>query len=173
MSQDQPFAHDRYLLSAELELRSLQPADAGLLASRLASMEPWQSLGFTVASLERYLTRHDPGLYRYRILRTDVLAGVVAVREPWLRGACLELLGLFAECQGKGLGQQILAWLVAEVSIRTQNLWTTVSETNHQARRFYAKQGFIPIADIPDLIQRGSSETLLRLPLSGVKPVSS
>jgi diamine N-acetyltransferase len=166
MKQSLPFTRDVYQLNADVVLRTDTTDAAVQLGQRLAQMEPWQSLGFNATSLTDYLSRSDPGLHRYRICHLGAVCGVVAVREPWLRGAYLELLALFAERQGQGIGQQIIRWLSAETAIRSNNLWTTVAAHNQPARRFYAQQGFIAIADIPDLIQPGTHETLLRLPLS-------
>ncbi len=164
----EPFLINLYRLTATLELRTLDIAEATIIAAKLAKMDPWQSLGFTSTSLERYLTRVNPGLHRYSVFKEGALSGIVAVRYPWLRGAYLELLGLFAETQGDGFGPHIIAWLISETRMGGSNLWATVSASNSKARRFYEKQGFLPIGDIPDLVQDGCTEILLHLPLKKV-----
>ena len=116
------------------------------------------------AGLAGYLTRADPGLRRHGVIHDGQLAGVVAVRSPWLRGAYLELLGMTAEQQRQGLGQAVIGWLTAEAARNGANLWVTVSAFNEPARRFYARQGFVPVGDLPDLVRAGSTEILLRLP---------
>ncbi len=165
METREPLPMCPHRLTGALELRPVAVDEAAILGLQLMAMEPWRSLGFTATGLERYFTRVDPGLHRYSVLWEGRLAGVVAVRYPWLRGAYLELLGLFAETQGRGMGQHIIAWLVSETSIGGANLWATVSASNHGARCFYEKQGFVPIGDIPNLVREGYTEILLRLPL--------
>jgi ribosomal protein S18 acetylase RimI-like enzyme len=166
MNRVAPFHHCSYRLTAALELRPLAATEAEMLAARFAEMDPWQGLGFTAKGLERYFTCADAGLYRYAVLKEGALAGVVAVRYPWLRGAYLELLGLLIDAQGQRLGQQILGWLAFRTALEASNLWATVSASNDRARRFYAKQGFVPIGDLPDLVQDGCNEVFLRLRLT-------
>lgn len=150
-------------LTPTLTLRPLDADEATILAAKLAEMEPWRGLGSTVSGLERYLTRDDCALTRHAILHQGVLSGVMTVREPWLRGAYLELFALCDGCQGQGLGQAIIGWLAARTTRTAPNLWVTVSASNDRARRFYARQGFVPVGDLPDLVRDGCTEILLRL----------
>lgn len=163
---DPPFAAKSHHLSATSEARPPQDDDAQIIAARLARLEPWQSLGFTSEGLERYLTRHDPSLSRYALLQEERLIGVIAIRTPWLRGAYLELLGVFEEAQGQGIGHSLIDWLTSEGARAGANLWATVSASNQRARRFYEQHGFVPIGEIPDLVRTGHTEILLRLPLA-------
>ena len=163
---DLPFAATSYRLAADVEVRALRENEARIVAARLADLVPWRSLGYTTAGLERYLTRHDPSLSRYALWCADRLSGVVAVRAPWLRGAYLELLAVFEETQGQGLGQKIMTWLLAEGGRAGANLWAAVSTTNERARRFYARHGFVAVGELPDLVRVGYTEILLRRPLT-------
>lgn len=163
---ERPFAAKSHRLSATSEARPLRDDDARIIAARLGRMEPWHSLGFTSEGLERYLTRHDLGLNRYALWQEDRLIGVIAVRTPWLRGAYLELLGVFEEAQGRGIGYSLINWLAAEGARAGANLWATVSASNRRARCFYERHGFVPIGEIPDLVRVGYTEVLLRRPLN-------
>lgn len=162
---DAPFAATSYRLAADVEARSLLDGEARIMATRLVGMAPWRDLGFTSEGLERYLRRQDPCLRRYALCRADALIGVIAVRAPWLRGSYLELLAVFEEAQGQGVGPGIMEWLMAEGARVGANLWATVSASNQRARRFYERHGFVPIGEIPDLVQAGCTEILLRRPL--------
>ncbi|PQJ96176.1 GNAT family N-acetyltransferase [Chromatium okenii] len=166
MNDHQSFALDTYHLSPELKLALLTKSDAAEIAIQLTNMEPWQSLGFTAMGLARYLVRIDPNFHCYCVFVADKLAGVIAVRYPWLRGSYLELLAIFTEYQKHGIGKQLIAWLVHETAKQNANVWTTVSNDNNRAHHFYLQNGFLPIGDIPDLIQLGCHETLLRLPIT-------
>lgn len=173
MNDHQSFAFDTYHLSPDLKLELLETNDAAAIAMQLTDMEPWQSLGFTSTTLARYLTQIDPNLHRYGVFVADSLAGVIAVRHPWLRGSYLELFAIFTEYQKHGIGKQLIAWLIRETAKQNTNVWTTVSNNNDRAHHFYLQQGFVPIGDIPDLIQLGCHETLLRLsitPIESIKP---
>lgn len=161
-----PFTAERYRLTAAVELRALRDGEEQVIAARLAEMDPWRSLGSTPEGLERYLIRHDPCLHRYALWQEDRLIGLIAVRTPWLLGSYLELLGVFEEAQGQGIGCRLIEWLVAEGARVGANLWTTVSASNQRARCFYEQHGFVPIGDIPNLIRAGSTEILLRRPLT-------
>jgi ribosomal protein S18 acetylase RimI-like enzyme len=42
------------------------------------------------------------------------------------------------------------------------NLWLCVSAFNSRAIAFYERQGFQPVADLPDLVTPGFAELLMR-----------
>lgn len=158
-----PFSADAYRLRACVLGRLRAPEDARSLADMLIGLEPWRTLGYTADGLARYFARDDPGLHRYRIVVDGDTVGVVCVRHPWLRGAYIELIGLGPSGRGKGLGGDIVAWIENET--RAPNLWALVSSFNEPARRFYARQGFVEVAPLEDLIAKGHQEILLRKPL--------
>lgn len=139
------------------DFRPLTAEDAAWAAGELAGMEPWWSLGYAVGTLERYLTRDDPALGRWTVWCDDGRAGVVALRSPWLRGPCLELLAITRP--GRGLGSAVIAWAAARAG---NNLWTCVSDFNTGARAFYERNGFRPVAELPGLVVDGRSEILMR-----------
>ena len=135
---------------------------ARAIAEVLAASEPWLTLNFSPASLANYLIRDDAALRRYAVFVDDQLAGVICVRYPWLRGPYIELLGLFPECRGKGIGKQLLAWAETEARREAANLWVVASSFNHQALSFYQDLGFYPIGPMQGLVSPGQDEILLR-----------
>ena len=158
-----PFDAEAYRLPGCVLERLRAPEDARSLADMLIGLEPWRTLGYTADGLARYLARDDPGLHRYRIVADGAVAGVVGVvcvRHPWLRGAYIELIGLGPSGRGRGLGGDIVAWIENET--RAPNVWALVSLFNEPARRFYARQGFVEIAALDDLVAKGHQEILLR-----------
>ncbi len=163
MSNHQPpLTQTHYQLTPTLSLQLLLPEAAPPLAAQLIMMEPWQSLGFTLPQLINYLTRADPCLHRFQCCYQQQSVGVIAVREPWLRGVFLELFAVFTSQQRQGIGEHIMCWLIQETTLYSNNLWTTVSDFNTSAQHFYARHEFTPIGRIPDLIQVGHEEILLR-----------
>lgn len=160
MMNNRPF-HDEYLLPGFCLVR-LRAEDAEGVANKLATMDPWLALGYSAIPLKNYLSAGDPSLHRYAVMADNAIAGVVAVRYPWLRGSYLELIGLFPEQQGKGLGGAILQWMEQETKPWAGNLWVLVSSFNEAAKRFYLRQGFTEIANIEALVSSRSNELLLR-----------
>ena len=141
-------------------LRPLTNEEAEVIAELCAGIDPWKSLGYSAAALSGYLQREDPALNRFAIVTDDGgLAGVVALRYPWLRGPFIEMLAILPSMQGKGLGAQVIDW-VASGSVG--NLWASVSDFNQAARAFYQRQGFVEVAGLDDLIGQGQQEILLR-----------
>ena len=155
-----PF-EDEYLFSGSRLVR-LRAEDAEVIAGRLATMDPWLALSYSTIPLKNYLSGGDPSLHRYKVMVDNVIAGVVAVRYPWLRGAYLELIGLFPEQQGRGLGTAILQWLEQETRPCAANCWVLVSSFNDLAKRFYFRQGFREVGSIEALVSLQSTELLLR-----------
>ncbi len=157
---ERPF-RDEYVLSG-CRFVQLQAEDAKVVSDKLATINPWLTLGYSAAQLEKYLSADDPSLHRYTVMVDEMIAGVVAVRYPWLRGSYLELIGLFPGQQGKGLGTAILQWMERETKPWAMNCWVLVSSFNEAAKRFYLRQGFREIANIEALVSARSSELLLR-----------
>ena len=137
-----------------------------VVAEMLSTSEPWISLKFSVNSLASYLVRDDAALHRYVVSVDDNLAGVICVRYPWLRGPYIELLGVFPNYRGKGIGKLVLAWAETEARREAKNLWVLTSSFNHQALNFYQGIGFYPIGPIQGLVTPEHDEILLRKCLS-------
>jgi diamine N-acetyltransferase len=162
MTESVPFAATRYALTTCM-LRTVRDVeDARVLSEMLVTMEPWRSLRYTTAALERYLLREDAGLHRYVVEVQDQACGIVCVRYPWLLGAYLELLGLGVAAQGGGVGSDIMRWLEEQTCLASRNVWALVSGFNSKAREFYARLGYHEIGPIKDLVEPGYDEILLR-----------
>jgi ribosomal protein S18 acetylase RimI-like enzyme len=145
---------------------SLTNEQALAVAKMLSISEPWKQLKFSVTSLENYLIREDASLRRYMISVDGDLAGIICVRYPWLRGPYIELLGLFPDFRGKGIGKQVLAWAETEARREFKNLWVLTSSFNHQALNFYQSLGFCQVGTIEGLVAPEYDEILLRKKLS-------
>lgn len=139
--------------------RPLTAADIAALASALAGMDPWRTLGFTAIGLAAYLGREDGALTRMVVERDGAPAGLIALRRPWLRGPYIELLAVLPAAQGGGCGRGLVEWAAAQGG---GNLWACVSSFNAPARAFYARAGFDEVATLPDLVAAGADEILLR-----------
>jgi ribosomal protein S18 acetylase RimI-like enzyme len=143
-------------------LHRVKRSEAPDLAARLVAMDPWRTLEYQADAVALYLSRPDQGLMRFTITSSRQSAGVICLRYPWLKGIYLELLALFPPHQGLGLGREVMTWVEAQVRPHTKNFWVVVSAFNQAARRLYFNLGFTQVACLPDLIQTGYEELLLR-----------
>ena len=157
-----PFTQQNYTLSS-CNLRLLTPDEAFTISQSIVKIEPWLTLGYSADTLSNYLLRSDDLLYRYALVESEKIVGILCVRYPWLRGACLELLAIFPSQQGKGSGREVISWLESELSEHNlHNLWTLVSSFNLDAQHFYKKVGFLEVGKFDDFIVAGYAELLLR-----------
>jgi GNAT superfamily N-acetyltransferase len=156
-----PYALSAYDLGRVM-LRPVTEADALALGAGLAAIEPWRRLNFAEKALSESLTRPDPAICRLAIYAGGNLSGVVAVRDPWLRGPYLELLGLLPPAQGRGIGSAVMKWFETEAPARARNLWVLCSDFNAGALAFYERHGFVRMTAIESLVGDGFSEILLR-----------
>ncbi|MEL6374623.1 MAG: GNAT family N-acetyltransferase [Pseudomonadota bacterium] len=153
--------------AAAFSRRPLSARDAAHAAPILASLEPWSTLGFASAGLERHLSGApddaDSTKQRWALCLDDALAGVAVVRAPWLRGPYLETIAVFPHAQGRGIGAGFLALMEADARAAHQsNTWLCVSAFNHAAQRFYARQGYTKVAHLDGLIRPDQDEHLMR-----------
>ena len=137
-------------------------AEAENLGTLLAAMDPWLTLEVSSGGIAAYLLREDPALFRYVVRVEGGTSGILCVRWPWLRGPYIELLGLAPDCQGHGIGAELLAWTEAEARKTGANLWVAASAFNRRAVDFYRKHGFREIGAIEGLVRPGYDEILLR-----------
>ena len=156
-----PYAAAGYKLGCAT-LRAITGADADVLGPALAAIDPWRKANYPATALTGYLTRLDPAASRFAIEADGALAGVVAVREPWLRGPYLELLGLLPHAQGRGIGAAVLDWFEAEAPAGASSLWVLCSDFNTGALAFYERHGFHKVTPLEGLVGADLTEILMR-----------
>jgi len=162
MTNKTPFSEQSYILHSCMLNFLNNENDAELISNNLAKLDPWRTLNYSSENLFKYFLRHDPALKRYVIVKDNNICGVTGIRYPWLRGAYIELLGIFESYQRIGIGSEIIQWAEEQSGIESENLWVIVSEFNQNAINFYEKKGFIKTASIRDLIKPGFNELLYR-----------
>lgn len=139
------------------------------LGPAFAAMEPWSVYPMSAEAMTAYFSADEPGAPRFAIRVGDKVAGAVGLRLNWMRGPYLQVLGVFPEWQGDGVGRLVLTWFELAARARgDRNLWVAVSDFNPGAARFYHRFGFAHVADLADLIRAGKTEVLLRKPISSV-----
>src|SRR5262245_53244962 len=105
-------------------------ASADIVAQAMCRIDPWLTLQTKAGQLSTYLTEDDAHCHRLVIRRGRAIAGVVAVRSPWLYGPYLSLLGVLPAYQRMGIGSAMLGWLADEAGEAAGNLWVCASQFN-------------------------------------------
>ncbi|MEO5864473.1 MAG: GNAT family N-acetyltransferase [Nitrospiraceae bacterium] len=143
-------------------VRSMTADDRAAVIELLADSDPWKRLGYQAKDWDSYFTPLPQGRDSYVVNHNGKVAGIAVVRQKFLLGDYLELLGVADWAKGKGVGGTLLKHIESIVFGRTKNLFACVSDFNGQARSFYKKQGYLEIGPMPNFLIPGSSEILLR-----------
>jgi diamine N-acetyltransferase len=168
MSDCPAFSARTYDLGLNLALRPLTGDEANAIGAMAARMDPWARYPITAEHLSAFFARIEPGAPRFGIHVAGTLEGAVAVRDEWFAGPYIQTFALSPNCQGRGLGSRVLAFIEAEARRASQrNLWVAASDFNVAAHRFYERRGFARVATIPALLRDDRDEILFRKRLFG------
>jgi [ribosomal protein S18]-alanine N-acetyltransferase len=143
-------------------IRPMQPEDRESAIQLLADSDPWKTLGYDHKDWSRIFCPIPQGRDTFVAEVGGKIAGIAIVRQKFLLGDYLELLGVAGWARHQGTGKQLLAHVETLVFARTKNLFACVSDFNTGARDFYRKQGYQEIGPMPDFLIPGSAEILLR-----------
>lgn len=146
-----------------MNIVKLEIDDIKKTAQKLASISPWRTLGYQQKTLENYLHSSSEGTIHYKILHSNVMAGVLCIKQPWWKGCYIEILAIFPEFQKRGLGIQTLQWVEKESKkAGMKNIWLLVSDFNCSAYKFYKSNGFTKVGKLDALITENHAELLMR-----------
>jgi ribosomal protein S18 acetylase RimI-like enzyme len=143
-------------------VRPMTADDRAAVIELLADSDPWKRLGYQANDWDIYFTPLPQGRDSYVVDQNGKAAGIVVVRQKFLLGDYVELLGVADWARGKGLGGLLLAHVEAAVFTRAKNLFACVSDFNDRARHFYKQQGYKEIGPMPNFLIPGKAEILLR-----------
>lgn len=143
-------------------IRAMQAEDRAEIVQLLGESDPWRTLGYTIADWNRIFCPLPQGRDSYVAELDGRVAGVALVKQKFLLGDYLELLGVAEWARQKGIGNLLLKHVEQLVFERTKNLFACVSDFNQSARDFYKKQGYQEIGPMPNFLIPGSAEILLR-----------
>lgn len=150
-------------LGGELALEGLRTGEAEALSVQFAEMDPWLRYSAKPSDLAGVFAEVDASVPRLALRYRGELAGLSILQTRWLRGPYVQFLGLLPRFQKRGLGVAFLGWVEREaMACGQRHVWIMVSEFNDGARKFYARLGYEEIAAVPDVVQDGISEILLR-----------
>lgn len=143
-------------------IRTMEADDRDAVVHLLAESDPWKSLGYTTRDWDNIFCPIPRGRDTYVATIDGQVAAVAILRQKFLLGDYLELLGVAGWARGKGLGGRLLEHTETIVFARTSNLFACVSDFNTTAREFYRNHGFREIGPMPDFLIPGRAEILLR-----------
>lgn len=146
----------------ESVIRDMDPDDREPVVQLLGDADPWRTLGYSKADWNRIFCPTPQGRDCYVALLDGRVAGVAIVKQKFLLGDYLELLGVAVWARQKGIGGELLRHIEELVFKRTKNLFACVSDFNESARAFYRKHGYQEIGPMPNFLIPGSAELLLR-----------
>ena len=144
------------------DIRTMVPDDRKSVIQLLSASEPWNRLGYGADDWSRIFCPLPQGRDSYVAEFEGQVAGVAIVKQKFLLGDYLELLGVAIWARQRGTGSQLLQHIETLVFQRTRNLFACVSDFNEPARAFYKKQGYQEIGPMPNFLIPGSAEILLR-----------
>lgn len=143
-------------------IRPMMAEDRSGVIELLAFSDPWKRLGYQANDWDSYFAPLPQGRDSYVVDWNGRVAGIAVVRQKFLLGDYIELLGVADWARGEGLGSLLLAHVEVAVFERAKNLFACVSDFNDQARHFYKKQGYREVGPMPNFLIPGSAEILLR-----------
>jgi ribosomal protein S18 acetylase RimI-like enzyme len=132
-------------------------------ADWICAIEPWRGLGYRAAALGRYLGRMaGAGNVWLAGAATDRPQGIVVATDGVLLGGFIALLAVRPAAAGQGVGARLVAQVADLTFARRRWLFASCDAGNHGALRFYRRLGFARVGRLPDLVQAGRVELLLR-----------
>jgi [ribosomal protein S18]-alanine N-acetyltransferase len=143
-------------------IRLMRPDDRDTVIALLGNSDPWKTLGYDQEDWGRIFCPTPQGRDSFVGEIEGQIAAIAIVRQKFLLGDYLELLGVAGWARGKGMGTQLLRHIESLVFARTKNLFACVSDFNKGARDFYKKQGYQEIGPMPNFLIPGTAEILLR-----------
>ena len=159
------------MLPSPATIRSYKPDDLAAVIRLLGDLDPWKRLNYKASDWDCLFEMPMQGREAFVIEAGGSVVGVAVLRQRFLFGDYLELFAIAVSVQGRGYGRALLAHLERVVFQRAKNLFVCASDFNHQARRFYERNGYTEIGPILHLLIPGSSEILLRKTTGPAKSV--
>jgi ribosomal protein S18 acetylase RimI-like enzyme len=145
-----------------MRIRSADARAARQQADWIVRLEPWRSLGYEKQRLGAWLARQAREGHVRTAMRDDVTLGLAVAQPDFLLGAFIALLAVKPEVAGQGVGRGLVEDAARRAPRRRHWLYTSCDADNRDAACFYRRLGFERVGRLPDLIQVGRTEILLR-----------
>lgn len=143
-----------------VRIRPAGPGDASWAAGVMSSSEPWKTLGRDFSACLRSCENPLDALH---IACCGIeRCGLALTRERGVAGApYLVSIAVAEPYRGRGVGDQVLAWVEDQFRGRYRHLFLCVSAFNPRAHAFYVRHGFRDVGLLDDFIVPGLDETLM------------
>ncbi len=148
-----------------MTIRVLRPADVQPCAEIMAGNALWLRYGVTVETAARNFAS---GLERGAALFVSEVDGQVdgfLWLEPvgaFARSGYIRLIGVRPDRQGRGLGQDLMAFAEAFLFQSASDVFLLVSDFNLSAQRFYQRLGYVQVGALADYVLPGVAELIYR-----------
>jgi [ribosomal protein S18]-alanine N-acetyltransferase len=136
-------------------------AEACAAAHLMADTDPWITLG---SSFEKTLAAvRNPHAEVYLAIKNDRVVGVIllGIALPLIKGY-VSALAVHRDHRNAGIGAALLRFAEQRIFKISPNVFLCVSSFNADAQRFYQRQGYAQVGELPDFTLSGHSEILMR-----------
>lgn len=148
-----------------LTIRRMTPEDIPILAAWMVTIPLWQRYGLTQ---QRAQSQFEVALQRGDVLQVADLPDDPACGFAWGilngafgRSAYLRLIGVHPNSAGHNIGSALLQNMEQVVSAVSDSLFLLVSDFNHDAQRFYLRNGYQQVGSIPGYVLADVNELVL------------
>lgn len=152
-----------------IQIRPMQGNDVPACARIMAGNELWQRYGITP---EAAIARFEKALADNASILVAT-SGEQTVGFCWYhrkgafnRSGYIQLIGIDPDCKGQGIGKLLLLSAEEIVVQVSDDMFLTVSDFNASAQAFYQKLGYDFVGEIPDYVQPGIAEKIMRKKLA-------
>lgn len=144
-----------------IEIGTATPPEREWSAQLMAASEPWITLQRDLDGCRAVLADlPDTTLYVARA--GAVPLGFLLLRPRGLAGSpYVAAIAVAPAARGHGIGSRLLDHVAALVSPPARHLFLCVSDFNHDARRLYARHGFVQVGQVDDYLVPGVAELIL------------
>lgn len=142
-----------------MNIRPMVSKDIPALSQWMADMPLWKRYGVTPAGAS---AQFAAGLEQGDLLLVADDCGFAwcMPHGGFGRSAYLRLIGVRADCAGRGVGAALLSEVEARTT--TPDLMLLVSDFNEGAQRFYQRMGYTQIGAIPGYVLPDVTELIFR-----------
>lgn len=151
-------------VNAQVRIRVLLPQDFPFLANWMVAVPLWQRYDLT---LEKAVSQFEKANLQGDILLAADYAANENIGFAWCvpdgafgHSGYLRLIGVHPDYAGLGIGARLLAEVETQVRQTSDTLFLLVSDFNHEAQRFYQRQGYQQTGAIESYVIAGITELI-------------
>lgn len=151
---------------AILNIRPISKTEIIDAAIILCQTTPWNHLGYTAPQLQSFLGNQTAEHCHDILTLGGIAIGYFSHRPNWFFGPFVSLIYIDPKFRGHNYARTAITQLQTRaIHDKRRQVWASVAQSNPKALAFFTSLGFNTVADIPNLIQTGATEILLRKPL--------